>query len=50
MRIARIHFIFLLALLCLPTYAQAVTTPEQDDSVITEASPNNADVDEDAAA
>ncbi len=49
MRIARIHFIFLLALLCLPTYAQAVTTAKQDDSIVAEASPNNTDVDEDVA-
>ncbi len=50
MRIARIHFIFLLASLCVPTYDQAVTTPKQDNSIVAEASPNNADVEEDVAA
>jgi hypothetical protein len=49
MRIARILFFFLLALLCVPTYAQTVTTPKQDESIVAEASPNNTDVDEDVA-
>ncbi len=50
MRIARIHFIFLLALLGFPTYAQAMTTPEQDDSGVAEALLDNADADEVVAA
>ncbi len=48
MRIARINFIFLLALLGFPTYAQATTTPEQDDSGVAEALLDKADADEDA--
>ncbi len=50
MRIARIHFIFLLALLGVPTFTQAVTTPVQDDSGVTEALLDNADADEVVAA
>ena len=49
MRIARIDCIFLLAMLGVPTYAQVVTTPEQDGSIVAEASANNADVEEDVA-
>ena len=46
MRIARINFIFLLALLGLQTYAQAMTTPEQGNSGVTEALLDNTDADE----
>ena len=49
MGLARIQFICWLALLGLPTYAQAVTTAKQDESIVAEASPNNTDVDEDVA-
>ena len=50
MRIARINFIFLLALLGFPTYAQVMTTAEDGDSGVTEASLDNADADVDVAA
>ncbi len=50
MRIARIHFIFLLVLLGVPMCAQAATTPVQDDSGVTKALPDNASADEVVAA